>query len=207
MVDAMLLLQAVLIIGVFSFALYKENPFYRFCEHAFLGTAIGYSLVATVKSIYTTAFFPLIKGEIVYIIPIIFGLLLFARYNKSTEWISRWPIAVIIGIGMALGMRGVLLAYIVSQLKTTAIATFSANMLSNLNVIFMFLTTILVLIFFTFTILKGDKKGSGTYELRYIARILIMIGLGAYFGSIALARFTLIAGQIRALLVAFGLLA
>ena len=48
------LIGAFFIIGVFSYALYKESPYFRFCEHAFLGTAMGYTLVQTVKTISTT---------------------------------------------------------------------------------------------------------------------------------------------------------
>ena len=61
MADYLALWRAVLIIGVFSYALWKESPYFRLCEHAFLGTAMGYTLVVTIKTIYTTAVYPLVN--------------------------------------------------------------------------------------------------------------------------------------------------
>jgi len=208
MVDYLALWRAMLIIGVFSYALWKESPYFRFCEHAFLGSALGYTLVITIKTINTTAVFPLVsEAKIIYVIPIILGIVLFLRYSNSTKWISRWPIALIIGVGTALGMRGVLYAYIISQVKATATASFMTdNALTNFNNIISVLTTILVLLFFTFTVLKGEKEGSLMFQLRKISRLMIMLTLGAFFGSITMARLTLIAGQIKELLIAFGLL-
>ncbi len=202
------LLQAALIIGVFSFALWKENPYFRFCEHALLGTALGYSVVMTVKTIYSTAVFPLLRtGELIYLMPLILGLALYLRFSRKTIWISRWPIAIITGVGLALGMRGMVFTFIVSQVKATAtLSIITGNAVTNFNNMVVFLTTILVLILFTFTILRGEAENSVMYRIRKVSRMLIMVTLGAYFGSVTLSRLSLVAEQIRLIMVAFGLL-
>lgn len=207
MVDYISVLHAVLIMGVFSFALWKENPYFRFCEHASLGTGLGFTFVQIVKFISTNAVSPLIKSnEIIYLVPIILGLMLYTRFKASTRWISRYPMMIVIGVGMALGMRGGLFTYIISQIKATMnMSIMTNNALTNFNNLVMLLITVFVLLFFTFTILKGETKGSVMYRVRRISRIFIMAGLGGFFGSITLARLTLIAGQIKKLLLAFGL--
>lgn len=202
MADILALWRAVLIIGVFSYALWKESPYFRLCEHAFLGTAMGYTLVVTIKTVYTTAVYPLVNlAQFIYIIPIVAGLMLYLTYKKDMIWLSRWPIAIIIGVGVALGMRGALLTFLISQVKTAI-----SLPLTNINNVIMLITTVTVVLFFTFTILKGDEEGSIMFQVRKSSRLLIMVTLGAFFGSVTMARLTLIAGQIRQLLIAFGLM-
>lgn len=201
------LLGAFLIMGVFSYALYKESPYFRFCEHAFLGTAMGYTLVQTVKTISTTAINPLTKGQVIYVVPILFGLLLYSRYVEEYIWLSRWSTSLIVGVGVALGMRGVLLTYIISQTRTAAsLPLIGETVYITLNNILMGITTLFILVYFTFTMLKGEGKTSTMFQVRRVSRMLIMVMLGAFFGSITMARLSLIAGQIRELLIAFGLL-
>mgnify|MGYP001145660933 CR=1 FL=1 len=207
MVDYIPLWHAFLIIGVFSYALWRESPYFRFCEHAFIASALGYAVVMAAKAIITTAIYPLSKGEVIYIVPLVLGFALYLRFGKSTLWISRWPIAIIVGVGMALGMRGVLFAYLLSQVQATAtMSIVTKDPLTNFNSGLMLLTTILILMFFIFTFLREAIPGSAISRARFVSRCLIMLTLGAFFGSITMARLTLIAGQIRKLMIAFGLL-
>jgi hypothetical protein len=201
MVTVTNLVYVILTFGVFSYALWKETAYFRFCEHALLGVTMGYITVTTVKTLQNTAIYPLTgEGQIIYIIPIIFGLLLYTRFNEETIWLSRWPIAVMVGVGMALAIRGVLFAYIINQVKATVTAEF------NLNNLLMFLITLLVIIFFTFSVFTGENENSIIRYLRRIGRSLVMFSLGAFFASTALARLTLIASAILRVLQNLGII-
>jgi hypothetical protein len=195
------LVYVFLTFGVFSFALWKETPYFRFCEHALLGVTMGYITVTTLKTLQNTAIYPLIgEGQVIYIVPIILGILLYARYNEETRWISRWPIAMMVGIGMALAVRGVLFAYIINQVKSIVIADLS------LNNILMFIITLLVLIFFTFSLFTGENENSLIRYARRTGRSLVMFALGAFFASTALARLTLVASAILRVLQNLGII-
>ena len=74
-------ISALLSLAVFSF-LYKDNPFYRFAEHLFIGVANGYAVTFYWHNILVpTLFDPLFRqGKLLYIIPFIIGILYFTRF-------------------------------------------------------------------------------------------------------------------------------
>ena len=202
------IVYVVLTFGVFSYALWKETPYFRFCEHALLGVTMGYITVTTVKTLQSTAFYPLLsEGKVIYIVPMIFGALLYTRYVEQIRWASRWPIALMVGVGMALAMRGVLFTYILNQVKATATASvMTDSMVTNFNNLLMFVTTLLVLVFFTFSVFVGKNENPVIGVARRLGRSLVMFALGAFFASTALARLTLIASAILRILQNLGIL-
>ena len=96
-------------IGLYS-VLYKENKFYRFCEHIFLGLASGYSLVA----IWTTILYDqwwlkmtgvpaegatkMVPGYFMYAVLLPIGLCGYMVLSKKNNWMSKIPIGVILGL-------------------------------------------------------------------------------------------------------------
>lgn len=202
------IIYVVLTFGVFSFALWKETPYFRFCEHALLGVTMGYITVTTVKTLQSTAIYPLLgEGKMIYIVPMILGAMLYLRYVEPVRWASRWPIALMVGVGMALATRGVLYTYIISQVKATATASITtSSMVTNFNNLLMFVTTLLVLVFFTFSVFVGKSESKVIGVARRLGRSLVMFSLGAFFASTALARLTLIASAILRVLQSLGII-
>jgi len=205
------ILYVFLSIGVFSFALYKETSYYRLCEHLLLGVTMGYTTVSTIKTLMTTAINPLAsQGEIIYVIPILLGLSLYTRFSKETRWISRVPIAVLVGVGMAIATRGALSAYIISQTRATAtLNVMTPDVLTNINNLFGLIVTAFVLVFFTFTFGTGETNTTFSRTLiftRKTARLFIMVAFGAFFASIGQSHLTLLAGSVRRILMALGLI-
>jgi hypothetical protein len=96
-------------IGLYS-VLYKENKFYRFFEHMFLGLAAGYMIVAlwteTLKESWWdhmvgSAGTPGHRGDDGYwawaiLLPI--GLMGYLVFSKKHAWMSRVPIGIILGL-------------------------------------------------------------------------------------------------------------
>ncbi len=101
----------VAILGLYT-VLYRENKFYRFWEHVFLGLAAGYSMVflwsETLKGgwwdkmVGTTAEHANGSGaSMAYpfyaaLLPI--GLMGYTVFNKKYNWMSRVPIGIILGL-------------------------------------------------------------------------------------------------------------
>lgn len=115
---------------IFSF-LYRDNPFYKFAEHVFVGTSAGYGIVLVgvqiikpnlidrlLPSINTVKQKLLLSGELapgdyqdavislgtrlyhgewIYYIFLILGLMMLLKITKKLHWLSRWPLAYVIG--------------------------------------------------------------------------------------------------------------
>lgn len=202
------LLEVALFIGIYSIALYKESPLYRICEHMYVGTMMGFAFINILKAISSTAITPLMnEGKIIYIIPIVLGLSVYLRYSKQTMWASRIPMAIIIGVGLAIGLRGFASVYILESLKAVMYSSINTgNALTNINNIFMVVVTFLVLAYFIFTVKQGNEGSSMMFNVRKISRILIMILLGVYFANIVMVRFGQVSGLVREVLVDLGFL-
>ncbi len=96
-------------IGLYS-VLFKENRFYRFFEHIFLGLASGWALVIlwteTLKEKWwdkvvgsaATNGDPATHGYWAFVLLIPIGLLGYFVFSKKHNWLSRIPIGIILGM-------------------------------------------------------------------------------------------------------------
>jgi hypothetical protein len=96
-------------IGLYS-VLWKENKFYRFFEHVFLGLAAGWTMVAlwteTLKANWWDKMVgtpaetgaAATNGMFAYALLIPFGLMGYFVFSKKHNWISRIPIGIILGL-------------------------------------------------------------------------------------------------------------
>jgi hypothetical protein len=196
------LLALVLTLAIFSY-IYKETVIFHLAEHIFLGLATGHGMVTAYKYIRDNAWTPMINGEITMIVGFAFGILLLFFLKKETEWISRWPLALMTGAVLGLGVRAIISVSLVRQLSgtiqpfTTALTTMSA-----LDAILILIGTITSLAYFTFSYKHEGVLG---YIAR-VGRICIMLALGGYFGNTTMSRLTLLSGRIVFILRSLGLI-
>jgi hypothetical protein len=89
-------LASLVTLCIFSF-LYKDNPFYKFAEHLFVGISAGYGITLEYYNVFLPNLWkPLTQeGRLILIVPLIFGILLFTRFIRKYSWFSRWPMALI----------------------------------------------------------------------------------------------------------------
>ena len=115
-------IAAFLTLCVLSF-LYRDNPFYRFAEHLFVGAAAGYLLATQ----YQNVIVPNVVGPLLAanrtassvtltLIPAALGLLMLARVAERTSGLARWAIAFYVGIYSGIAVPGFLQAQIFAQL-------------------------------------------------------------------------------------------
>lgn len=106
-------LGAIATIGLYS-VLYKENKFYRFFEHVFLGLATGYTIIALWTETLKSSWYDKMVGSSpdpgaaagstgtpgywawVLLLPI--GLMGYLVFSKKHNWMSRIPIGIILGL-------------------------------------------------------------------------------------------------------------
>lgn len=191
---------AIFTLAVFSF-LYKENPLYRLAEHLVVGISLGYSMVISwQRMIYPRLVEPVSHGEqLVMIIPAILGLMYIARFIPRVAWMSRYPMAFVLGTSMGVAFPYDMQAYIFRQIQYTLIPLYTpgAPWYDTLGAIVIVFGTLAGLIYFFFSKPhKGPFFGFGSK----VGIWLIMIGFGATFGFTVMGRISLLIGRVQFLL-------
>ena len=185
-------LAAFCTLGLMSFAI-GENPWYRLIEHMYVGIAAAHSLVMGWENLQNNAIYPVIEdGEFIKLVPLILGILLYARFVKGQMWLARFPMAVLVGIGVGLTVRGTITTEIINQVNATL------RPINSLDNLIIFLGVLTVLMFFYFT--RKDTNPVFNYSSIF-GRYIMMIAFGALFGNAAMGRMSLMIGRIRFLLV------
>ncbi|PIE51467.1 hypothetical protein CSA37_11475 [Candidatus Fermentibacteria bacterium] len=193
---------AIFTIGIYSF-LYRENPLYRLAEHLVIGISSGYGIaIIWTQVLMPRLITPLSNGEQgawVLLIPAILGLLYITRFFSNIAWLSRYPMAFLMGASMGLGFPLSMKAQVLRQLEATLIPLYEAGVPWDVVVgnIIMVLGTLAALIYFFFSKPhKGPFFGSGSK----LGIWIIMIGFGATFGFTVMGRISLLIGRIQFLL-------
>jgi len=192
-------------LAIYSF-LYKDNPFYKLAEYIYVGVSTGY--------IVCTAWDEVLKSDLWnpvtenfsenwhLIIPGILGLLMFTRFSEKFAWLSRYPLAFIIGstVGYAapntiqtyiIRHTGIIIQPIVNMAKT-------GSFLNSIDIdaIITIVGVVCILIYFFFSIEhKGILK-----PVAYTGIIYLMICFGAMFGYTMMGRLSLLIGRVNFLI-------
>ena len=187
-------------LAIYSF-LYKENPVYRLAEHLVVGISLGYTMVL----IYNTVILPKLLEPIfagnhwLLIIPGLLGLLYITRFIPSIAWLSRYPIAFIMGTAMGVGFPLTMKAYVLRQLEAAMVPLYASGMPWHEvfgNIVMIFGTLAALIYFFFSKPHKGLFFGTGSK----IGIWVIMLGFGATFGFTVMGRISLLIGRIQYLL-------
>jgi len=193
-------LGAVFTFAIFSF-LYKDNPFYKIAEQIFVGLSAGYWFVYTIFFILMPNLFdPLTENfsaNWIKIIPAILGILMLMRLIPKTEWVSRFPIALVIGTTSGVFFLRYLKSDVINQMTATMINPFAGNdWVLIVGRIMLVVGTITGVIYFYFS-----KKHEGLFgSTAKLGIYFLMISFGAAFGYTAMARISLLIGRLQFLL-------
>lgn len=178
---------------LFSF-IYNENPMYRLFEHIYVGASAGYGIVINYGNIIDRGWTPLVvKGQWNLLVPMILGVLLYARFIKPIAWISRWSMSFLIGIGVGISTYGVLQSQLIAQSRAAMVPLWIAGKTgTSLNNIIMVLGVLSVVFYFFFAI---EQKGVAR-RVSMFGRYVMMITFGVAFGNVAMGRLSLLLGCI-----------
>ena len=213
---------ALLTLFIFSF-LYKDNPFYKFAEHLFVGVSAGYYIVLNFWTVVvpnlwdplvrtftgrdpaTNAVVEQVGGPFAasqgdyrawFLIPALLGALLFTRMISKVEWMSRWSLAVIIGVYAGLKTTGFAQGDLVAQVQASLQPLWSSDVWTGLNAILFTVGLLTSLLFFFYS---REHKGT----LGVLARtgiVFLMVGFGAGYGYTVMSRLSLLIGRFQFLL-------
>lgn len=200
--DIWIWIGALLTLCIFSF-LYKDNPFYKFAEHLFVGVTNGYAVTVIFhRVLMPNAISPLFtQGKIWLIIPLIIGALYLTRFIPRISWLVRIPIAIVMGYSVGTAIPATIEADIVRQIQGTILTpqnfqAWNAGSIGILWSIILFIGVVCTLSYFYFS---REHKGVLGVTSR-IGIIFIMIGFGAAFGYTVMARISLLIGRLQFLL-------
>lgn len=206
-------------IGLFS-VLYKENKFYRFCEHVFLGLASGWAAVVmwaeTLSSIWYDKMMGTIDesgkaasgGQWLYAFLLPLAAMSYFVFNKKHNWMSRIPLGIILGVWsgqqiqayfdtfgpqVRAGMKPILPTTFDSLIVPTKQAPeiVSANVYLSQAISNMCFVFTLVSVL-SYFLFSFETKNKALRLVNNTGRYLLMIGFGAIFGSTVMMRFTLV---------------
>jgi hypothetical protein len=194
-------ISAALVVWIYSFA-YRDNALYKLAEHIFLGTAAGYSIALALDSLNRVLIRPAVTTPGTfwttswhYIIPVILGVLIFAKYSRRYYWLARYAVAVNLAVGTGLALRAVPVANIVRQITATILPLWGSDPVKVVNNWLMVLITVGGLTYFLFTIFPRRVEGappSPTYQvyraLYYVGIYGMMVGFGALFANTIMTR-------------------
>ena len=201
-------IAAFLTLCIYSF-LYRDNPFYRFAEHLFVGVSLGYSIVLAIHQ----AFIPLawqplwaaVTGEspggLIKLIPIGIGLFFLSALSPRHTWMIRYPTAILIGVGSGLAIPNFLRANIFEQTRGTIepFSAISAGTLSGLGIFEAVLMVIGVVCTLTYFFFSVEHRG----PVKWVSKVgigFLMIGFGSAFGNTVMGRVALLIQRVDFLL-------
>ena len=214
-------LAAFVTLAIFSF-LYKDNPYYKFAEHLFVGVSAAYWMCVGFWSTFVGNLLPRISPGLsqyfgvpfkeftfYYFVPLILGILLLMRLSSKAGWLSRWALAFIVGTTAGLNLIRYLRSDFISQVSNTFVpllvnwkgtgAFFSDFSLAaggqftlTLTNWVVFVGTFCGLIYFFFS-----KEHKGMFGAASRVGIwVLMVTFGASFGYTVMGRVSLLVGRL-----------
>jgi hypothetical protein len=212
-------IAAFLTLGILSF-LYKDNPVYKLCEAVFVGTSAGYWFVSLFwqniwpklilnlhgAAVKLTAGGGWQDGRWLYLGAGILGVMMLMRLFPKIGWISRWPLAFIVGSTAGLYFITYLQSNAINQIHDTLVPLVGAGKGTFLGLslpfhvdwsgLVIFVGTFTGLVYFFFSV--EHKKLAGSTAR--VGIFFLMVTFGASFGYTVMSRMSLLIGRMDFLL-------
>jgi hypothetical protein len=206
---------AFLTLATYSF-LYKDNPFYKIAEHIVTGVAAGYfAILLWHNGLVPKLWFQrlddgdwfmlwLNSSRPWYLIPAFLGMLMWTRFSRKYQWVSRWPMALYIGISAGIAVPLEMSNRVNKQLYDTMADLDWANFLghgsfnlfdaaSGLSQLLIVIGVVAALVYFFFS-----KAHTGVFGgVAKLGIWTLMIGFGASFGFTVMARISLFINRLQ----------
>ncbi|HUS79902.1 MAG TPA: hypothetical protein VM283_01460 [Armatimonadota bacterium] len=197
-------IAAFLTLAIFSF-LYRDNPIYKLAEHLFVGVSAGYGVVITwreavVPDLINPLFHPhavrLEHPNLWLLIPGALGMLMFSRFFRRWDWLSRWPIAFVMGLSAGVTIPATIQMQVLEQLHATMLPIWPGVEVSAWTAISNALLIIGVICTLSYFYFSHEHKGALKVSSR-VGVFFLMVAFGATFGNTVMARISLLIGRVQ----------
>lgn len=213
--DVQVWIGALLTLMIFSF-LYRDNPFYKFAEHLFVGVSAAYWMVQgfwqqIMPNLFAKLFPRTFEGVVEaargqapdwwYVVPLVLGMILLTRLITPIAWLSRWAMAFIIGYTAGSNLTRYLVSDFVIQVrKTLALPLVVSGAEGPLHFVMHSISNLVIvgglicgLIYFFFS-----KEHTGMFgRASRVGIWVLMVAFGASFGYTVMARVSLLIGRLE----------
>jgi len=200
--------------------LYKDNPFYKLSESIFLGISAGYWFVSLFWQNLVPRLFDnlgitrilgfeaepgalhfIFRGQyddrIWYLIAGILGVMMLLRLVPKAGWISRWPLAFVVGTTAGVYLTRYLASNAMAQISSTLNGFIAAGQpgftdWANVNNLLILIGVATGLVYFYFS---KEHKGL-TGRAARVGIYFLMVTFGASFGYTVMSRMSLLIGRL-----------
>ena len=202
-------------LAIFSF-LIKENLFYRAFEHIFIGIAAGIGPVLVLRDFlwpqivdpmmgsgiteypdgtFSSSYQPL---YLLYLVPMVLGLLYYCIYSKRYGWLSKLVIGISLGASGALAIRG-FFAEVIPQIGSSfkPLLVWKGGAFQALESFNNFLFVVILLVVLNYFFFTLGRRDSMQGRAAMWGRPLLMVCFGAFFGSTVMARLALLVERVQ----------
>ncbi len=190
-------IQAGLTIMLFSIV-FADNGLYKFAEHLYVGLYAGYTVVVTWFNYIRPSSQDIIANHKYYlVVPILLGLLIYTRYIRGWQWLARYNMAFVVGVGsglvLARDFKSLLLDQVTATFKPLWIAGKTGTSVNNIIIV---AGVVSVMWYFLFTVKKEGAPG----RVSSVGRAVMMVAFGSAFGNTVMSRVSLFLGRMQFLL-------
>lgn len=205
-----LVIGMLLTLAIFSY-LIGDNPLYRLALYVFIGMLVGYSLGMVLHDVlYKMALARIFENPLsgearAALIPLVLGIMLLFKGFPRYAYVGRFPLAYLLGVGVAVAAGGALVGTLVPQIGATGQAFRTLGPLDGLLVIG---GTILTLLTFTFGAGKAQQQEPPgmrervTRILRAAGQVFLLFAFGAAFAGAVTASLSALIGRAHYLIEA-----
>lgn len=168
--------------------LWKDNFFFQAMEHIFIGVAAAHAVTMGYHNIKSMAWTPMLKGEWQLAIALLLGIALYTRFFKNISWISRYPIAFMMGVGAAVTIRGNIEGQFIRQIRATMVP------ITNLDELVIWIGVVGTITYFLFGPISNHRV---VKNISVIGMWTMMGAFGAAYGNTVMARMSLVIGRLQ----------
>jgi hypothetical protein len=208
---------AALTLMVLSF-LWRDNPFYKFAEHLFVGVSAGYWMVLGFwTTLWPNAVVMLVPAaaritdpdavlgerEPLVVIPLVLGCMMLMRLWPRLSWLARWPTAFAVGTTLGYNLVRTVRSNVLAQIHATVAPGLvitqtngGVDWLATANHWALVIGTACALVYFTYT--RGGHGVRG--GVARAGLLVLMVAFGASFAYAVMARISLLVGRLQFLL-------
>lgn len=201
----------LLTLFIYSY-LVRDNPLYRLAIHILVGVSAAYAAVVAIRQVI----FPILNqmrqepisaSTLLWIIPVILGILLLFRRLPSASRLGAGALAILVGVGATVALIGATVGTLWPQ-----VAAFGGDEQGPIQGLIVAFLTVCTLFTFQFTSSRVTKEGVWLRPvwqrgLASVGQAVLAITFGALFASVFITslalltdRFSLYLGQFSRLL-------
>ena len=172
-------IQFGMVLSVWSY-LYKDNVFSRISATIIISISTVHFLMWNIKQLYTQAIIPMTAGRWLLIVPIILGLLLYARLSRKYAWIASYSYSITLGLGTGATLTTLVAGSITGLIASTAAKPFQGtDLFLQASAFLLLVGTIVAMTYWLFT---REAKGILGYAVK-IGRLFLMAGIGCLYAE------------------------